>query len=58
MAGQVEIGRQCDIGMGTKIIQGITVGDSVIAGAGSVIVKNVDAGCTVVGVPAKRIKHN
>ena len=44
--------------MGTKIIQGITVGDSVIAGAGSVIVKNVDAGCTVVGVPAKRIKHN
>lgn len=55
-AGQVMIGSRCDVGLGTRIIQGITIGDDVIVGAGSVIVKDVGAECTIAGVPAKRIK--
>lgn len=54
-AGQVTIGNGCEIGMGTKIIQGITIADGVIAGAGSVIVKNVEKRCKIAGVPAKPI---
>lgn len=53
LAGHVAIGSQCDIGLGTRVIQGITIGDAVTAGAGSVIVKNMESGCKVAGVPAK-----
>lgn len=55
-AGHVVIGEQCEIGLGSNVIQGITIGDNVIAGAGSVIVKNVVGNCTIAGIPAKRIK--
>ena len=56
LAGQVTIGSHCDIGLGTKMIQGITTGDNVITGAGSVVIRNVEDNCTVVGVPARRVK--
>lgn len=55
-AGQVVIGEQCEIGLGSNMIQGITIGNRVIVGAGSVIVKDIGSNCTIAGVPAKRIK--
>lgn len=57
LAGNVSIGKGCDIGMGSKIIQGIHIGENVIAGAGSVIVDDIENNCTVVGVPARKIKE-
>lgn len=56
LAGDVRVGTGSDIGIGTKVIQGIRIGSNVIAGAGSVIVRDVVDACTVVGVPARRIK--
>ena len=56
LAGQVIVGRECDLGLGTKAIQGITIGNEVVTGAGSVIVRDIENGCTGAGVPAKRIK--
>lgn len=56
IAGQVSIGKQCEIGMGTKIIQGITIGDNTVVGAGSILVRDIEGNCTVAGVPARRIK--
>jgi acetyltransferase-like isoleucine patch superfamily enzyme len=38
-----------------QIIQGKTVGDHTIVGAGAVVVKNIPENCTVVGSPAKPI---
>ena len=47
-----------EIGTGTKIIQGITIEEKVISGAGSVIISDVPAETTVVGVLAKVIKYH
>ena len=44
--------------MGTVVIQGKTIGHNVVTGAGSVIVTDIMPDCTVVGVPAKKIRNN
>ncbi len=44
------------VGAGAKVLGGISVGTNTRIGAGSVVVKNVDANCTVVGIPG-RIVH-
>lgn len=56
LAGDVRVGNLCEIGMGTNVRQGIRIGESTIVGAGSVIVKDVEGNCTIVGVPAKKIR--
>jgi len=47
------IGNNVDIGANVCIIGDITIGDNVIVGAGSVVVKSVPDNCTVVGNPAR-----
>ena len=44
------------VGAGAKILGGITIGDNVKIGANSVVLKNVVANSTVIGVPARVIK--
>jgi len=56
LAGAVTVEAGVEIGMGAKVIQGMNIGQDAIVGAAAVVVKDVDADCTVVGVPAKRIK--
>lgn len=46
------------IGTGTALIQGVTIGENTIIGAGAVVVKDLPANCTAVGTPAKPIKFN
>lgn len=53
LAGNVAVGSGTDLGMGTRVIQGIHIGSQVIAGAGSVVVRDLPDGCTAVGVPAR-----
>lgn len=50
--GFVKIGKNVQLGTQTFIRQGLSVGDDVISGAGAVIVKDVENGKTVKGVPA------
>lgn len=50
------IGKNVVIGAGAKILGNITVDDHVRIGAGSVVMRNVPAGCTVVGIPGKVVK--
>lgn len=47
-----------DIGTGTKIIQHISVKTNSIVGAGTVVVRDVMSNVTVVGNPARVIKHH
>jgi len=47
------IGNHVDIGANVCIIGDVTIGDNVIVGAGSVVVKSVPDNCTVVGNPAR-----
>lgn len=49
----VRIGANVWIGAGALILPGITVGDDAIIGAGSVVTRNVAAGATVAGNPAR-----
>lgn len=56
VSGLTNIGHAVELGTGMQIIQGKTVGDYSIVGAGAVIVKDIPAKCTAVGSPAKPIK--
>ncbi len=49
----IAIGRNVWIGGGAIILPGVTVGDGAIVGAGSVVTRNVPAGATVTGNPAR-----
>ena len=43
------------IGSGAVILPGVTIGENAIIGAGAVVVHDVAANTTVVGVPAKEV---
>ncbi|HJU18317.1 MAG TPA: sugar O-acetyltransferase [Stellaceae bacterium] len=49
----VRIGRHVWIGGGAMILPGVTIGDGAIVGAGSVVTRDVAAGVTVAGNPAR-----
>jgi len=50
------IGENCLIGIGAFIMPGISIGNQVIVGAGSVVTKDIPSNCIVAGNPAKIIK--
>jgi serine O-acetyltransferase len=53
--GVPQIGDDVSIGTGAKVIGAILLGDRVTVGAGAVVTKDVPAGCTVVGIPARPV---
>lgn len=57
VSGATNIGHAVELGTGIQIIQGKSVGDYSIIGAGSVVVKDVPDKCTAVGSPARVIKR-
>lgn len=49
----VRIGRNVWIGGGAIVLPGVTIGDDALIGAGSVVTRDVPAGATVAGNPAR-----
>lgn len=52
----VTIGANAWIGGGAIILPGISIGDDAIVGAGSIVTRDVPAGATVAGNPARPIR--
>lgn len=50
------IGENCVIAAGAKVLGAITIGDGAKIGAGAVVLKDVPARATAVGVPARIVK--
>ena len=55
ISGNVTIGARCLIGVQSAIRQGFSVGDAATVGMGSVVLRNVPDGATVLGNPARRV---
>ncbi len=53
IAGRVMIGEGAFIGLGTQVIDKIRIGRWTTVGAGSVVVRDLPAGVTALGIPAK-----
>jgi UDP-2-acetamido-3-amino-2,3-dideoxy-glucuronate N-acetyltransferase len=52
---KTQVGRGASIGSGATLLGGIKIGPDALVGAGSVVTKDVPAGATVAGNPAKII---
>ena len=52
------LGENVVVGAGAKVLGGISVGANTRIGAGSVLLRDVDADCTVVGVPGRVIHQS
>ena len=48
----------CSIGANATIVCGVTIGEYALIGAGSVVLQEVPAGSTVVGVPGRVVRMN
>lgn len=47
------LGQRVNVGAGAKILGGVSIGDDVTIGANAVVLKDIPAGHTAVGIPAK-----
>jgi sugar O-acyltransferase (sialic acid O-acetyltransferase NeuD family) len=56
LAGRVSVAAGALIGLGACIVPCISIGEAAIVGAGAVVIHDVPAHATVVGVPARVIK--
>lgn len=54
---EVRIGNDCWIGGNTIILPGVTIGDGVTIGAGSIVTKSIPSLSIAVGSPARVIKQ-
>lgn len=53
----VHIGKNCWLGAGVIILPGVTVGDNVVIGAGSVVTKDLPSNVIAVGNPCKVLRE-
>lgn len=51
-----KLGQRVNVGAGAKIFGAVTIGDGASIGANAVVLQDVPAGATAVGIPAKVIK--
>lgn len=53
----VRVGRNCWIGAGVIIVPGITIGDNVVIGAGSIVTRDIPDNVVAVGNPCKVLRE-
>lgn len=55
ISGKVVFGDACYCGTGSKVLQGLSVAENCVLGAGAVVVRNLGESGTYVGIPAKKL---
>lgn len=55
LGGRVAVGRDALVGLGSRVLPNLKVGHESTVGAGAVVVRDVAAGLTVVGSPAREL---
>jgi sugar O-acyltransferase (sialic acid O-acetyltransferase NeuD family) len=55
ITGRCTVGKRVFFGSGSRVVPGIKIGDDAVIGAGAVVVRDVPAGTTVFGNPARQI---
>lgn len=53
LMGHVKVGERAFFGSGSRVLPGLTIGNGAVIGAGAVVVRDVPAGVTVFGNPAR-----
>ena len=53
----VRIGRNCWLGAGVVVVPGVTIGDNVVVGAGSVVTRDLPDNVIAVGNPCKILRE-
>jgi len=53
LAGNIIVGKCSWVGIGSSIIEGLKIGESVIIGAGATVIKDIEDNLKVVGTPAR-----
>lgn len=53
----VHIGKNCWLGAGVIVLPGITIGDNVVIGAGSIVTKDIPSNSVAVGNPCRVIRE-
>nr|WP_231129364.1 sugar O-acetyltransferase [Bifidobacterium choloepi] len=53
----IRIGRNCWLGAGVTVLPGVTIGDNVVVGAGSVVTKDLPDNVVAVGTPAHVLRN-
>ncbi|HMJ74651.1 MAG TPA: DapH/DapD/GlmU-related protein, partial [Iamia sp.] len=55
-AAPIRLGRNVWVGAAAVVLQGVTIGDDSVVGAGSVVTRDVPAGVLVAGSPARQVR--
>jgi sugar O-acyltransferase (sialic acid O-acetyltransferase NeuD family) len=58
VSGHVHLHKRVEIGTGSQILQGRTIENDTVIGAGAVVITDIPANCTAVGVPARVVKRH
>jgi UDP-perosamine 4-acetyltransferase len=57
LASTVHVGNGTHVGAGATVLQCIRIGENTLVGAGAVVIRDVPAGVTVVGCPARILRR-
>ena len=57
LAGRVTVQEGANLGVGVSVAPGVVIGAWATVGAGAVVIRDVEPGSTVVGVPARPIRR-